>query len=130
MSVFGEYLFIFVAGGLCYGGMELLFRGHTHWTMLLAGGICSVLLLFLAVRNSVSLLKKCILGGTAITVVEFFTGLLVNLRLGWNVWDYSGHPLNVLGQICPLFMALWAGLSLPVLQGFRALDRAVSKSGR
>ena len=39
----------------------------------------------------------------------------MNLRLGWQVWDYSSQPGNVLGQVCPLFCFLWLMLSLPVL---------------
>ena len=26
---------------------------------------------------------------------------IVNLAFGWNVWNYSGLPGNLLGQICP-----------------------------
>ena len=48
-----------------------------------------------------------------VTTVEYLTGLLVNLRLGWNVWDYSTRPLNVLGQICPEYTLLWFLLSIP-----------------
>ena len=32
-------LFLFV-GGISYGLLELLWRGRTHWTMLLLGGVC------------------------------------------------------------------------------------------
>ena len=49
----------------------------------------------------------------AVTTVEYFTGVLVNLRLGWNVWNYADRPLNVLGQICPLYTLFWFGLAIP-----------------
>ena len=29
-------------GGLLYGGLELLYRGHTHWTMLLLAALLCV----------------------------------------------------------------------------------------
>ena len=48
-------------------------------------------------------------GAGAITAVELATGLLVNRD--FSVWDYRGQPGNVLGQICPMFMALWVPLS-------------------
>ena len=39
-----EYGGVFTAGGLGYGGLELLWRGRTHWSMLLCGGVCAVLI--------------------------------------------------------------------------------------
>ena len=45
--------------------------------------------------------------------MEYFTGVLVNLRLGWNVWSYADRPLNVLGQICPRYTRFWFGLAIP-----------------
>lgn len=42
-----------------------------------------------------------------ITTLEFITGYIVNIRLGWNIWDYSKFPFNVCGQICPLFTIAW-----------------------
>jgi uncharacterized membrane protein len=53
--------------------------------------------------------------GLAITALEFFTGCLVNLYLGWNVWDYSHIPGNILGQIAPPFAILWCLISTPVI---------------
>lgn len=47
----------------------------------------------------------------AITAVEFFAGVALNLRLGLGIWDYSHLPGNVLGQICPQFSLLWFALS-------------------
>ena len=31
-----------VVGGMLYGGLELLYRGHTHWTMLLLAALLCV----------------------------------------------------------------------------------------
>ena len=38
-----EYGGVFTAGGLGYGGLELLWRGRTHWSMLLCGGVCALM---------------------------------------------------------------------------------------
>ena len=38
-----EYGGVFTAGGLGYGGLELLWRGRTHWSMLLCGGVCELI---------------------------------------------------------------------------------------
>ena len=31
----------------------------------------------------------------------------------WNVWSYADRPLNVLGQICPLYSLFWFLLAIP-----------------
>lgn len=35
---------IFTIGGLSYALIEILWRGYTHWTMIITGGICFVVL--------------------------------------------------------------------------------------
>ena len=50
--------------------------------------------------------KQCIIGSFVVTGIEFVSGCIVNLWLGWNVWDYSHLPLNLLGQICLPFFAV------------------------
>ena len=34
-----KYLFLFVTGGLLYNIIEIAFRGWSHWTMFILGGI-------------------------------------------------------------------------------------------
>ncbi len=78
-------LFLFV-GGISYGLLELLWRGRTHWTMLLLGGVC-----FLCIgtirRKGFSLPLRSLLCALIVTALEFLTGCVVNLRLHWAVWD-------------------------------------------
>ena len=38
----GELLSVFSIGAAGYSLLEILWRGNTHWTMTLAGGICFV----------------------------------------------------------------------------------------
>ena len=45
-----KYLFLFNVGGLLYILIELIWRGRSHWTMFLLGGICFV---FLGLINEV-----------------------------------------------------------------------------
>lgn len=108
-----ELFFAFIFGALGYGGLELLWRGHTHWTMLAAGGVCLCAMYLISTRTRWSRVKMCAASASVITTVEFVTGAIVNARLGWNVWDYSGMPLNLCGQICLPYCLLWLGLSLP-----------------
>ena len=46
-------------------------------------------------------------GAAVLVVVEFVSGYIMNVLLGMDIWDYSGLPMNVLGQICLPFAALW-----------------------
>ncbi|MCI7741196.1 MAG: putative ABC transporter permease [Clostridiales bacterium] len=107
-----ELLPVFVFGSILYGLIEILWRGWTHWTMLLCGGLCFTLM-YLVSGSELSLPKKWILSACIITTVEFIAGCIVNLRLHWQVWDYSALPFNLLGQICPQFILMWFVLSIP-----------------
>lgn len=100
-------------GGLIYAMIELVFRGRTHWTMLIVGGLCFWLIGLVneVIPWEVAFWKQCLLGSLIVTVVEFFSGCIINLGLGWNVWDYSNLPLNLLGQICLPFSLLWILIS-------------------
>lgn len=99
---------VFVLGAGAYGTMEILFRGYTHWTMLITGGACVLTMYYLQDWIlSLPVVLGALAGALIITFYEFFVGVLVNLRLGWQVWDYSALPGNVLGQICPAFTAIW-----------------------
>lgn len=109
-----EYLCVFLAGGVIYGCIEILWRGYTHWSMTLAGAVC---LLSIHVINQHfkfrHLTVRCLAGCIVITTVEFIVGVVVNRVLGLNVWDYSAMPGNILGQICPIFSVLWFLISIP-----------------
>ncbi len=108
-------ILLFSAGGIAYGGLELLWRQRTHWTMMVTGGVCFLALYKLYARfPRLSMPEKCVLGSLVITSLEFAVGCVVNLALGWNVWDYSRMPLNLLGQICILYSVLWGFLCIPI----------------
>ena len=110
-----EYVLVYAVGGLLYALLELVWRGWTHWCMVLCGGACFTLMYRIGLLG-IPLIRKWLLCAAAITAVEFFTGCLVNLRLGWGIWDYSALPFNLLGQICPHFILLWLALSVPGLE--------------
>jgi uncharacterized membrane protein len=122
-----KFAAVFTGGGLVYGVIEILFRGRTHWTMTIAGGLCTVFLYLIAVRSREALWKKWIMGGAVITTVEFLAGIAVNIVLGWNVWSYRGDWANLFGQICLLFSLLWIGLSVPGIWLLSVVGRRVFK---
>ena len=107
-----EFYFIFSLGSLLYGLTEILWRGYTHWSMLLLGGLCFYIMYRISFL-ALSFLKKCMLSAATILSLEFYSGCILNLYLKLNVWDYSREPYNLLGQICPHFLFLWFLLSIP-----------------
>lgn len=99
-------------GGLTYMGIEILWRGHTHWTMGVLGGVCFALIGLLdEVQDHPPVLLQMVQGAAIVTALELIVGLIVNRWLGWNVWDYSDMPGNLWGQVCPQFAAAWLLLS-------------------
>lgn len=40
------------------------------------------------------------MGGSLICIVELLTGVIFNLYLHFNLWDYSQDKFNFMGQIC------------------------------
>lgn len=108
-----EMLTVFLLGGSAYGALEVLWRGHTHWTMILTGGVCFALIYLIASRSRESRLHQYILCAVVVTTVEFLAGILLNLKLGMDVWDYSDRRFNLLGQICARYTLYWLILSVP-----------------
>ncbi len=121
MSVL-ELSFVYTVGAMGYGGLEMLWRGRTHWTMLLLGGLCFLAIYLITLYLPGHVWLKWLLCAAVITALEFGAGCLLNLRLGWAVWDYRGLPGNLLGQVCPLYACYWYLLSIPC-SGFAQLIR-------
>jgi uncharacterized membrane protein len=108
-------LVIFLLGGVGYSLIEIIWRGHTHWTMVILGGTCFLTLYILFNRlNEISLLEKCVIGAVVITCLEFITGCIVNLYFGMSVWNYSNMPFNLFGQISVVYSTLWGFLCIPI----------------
>ena len=106
-------IIVFILGGFTYAMIEILFRGHTHWTMVLTGGACILTMYMLSGwLVSVPLVVGAMTGAMIITFYELCVGLIVNVKLGWAVWDYSNMPGNILGQVCPTFTTIWFLLCL------------------
>lgn len=104
---------LFSIGGGLYGIIEILWRGHTHWSMFSAGGICFVIFSEIQKKfKNLSLFTKAFLGCGIITGIEFIFGIIFNVILKKNVWNYSKMPLNIGGQICALYSFFWLILSL------------------
>ena len=107
-----EYLLIWLVGGCLYYTFEVVFRGFSHWSMFVLGGIC---MCFCAWQGSVRewrdpmwmQMLRCMV---FITSCEFITGIIVNKWMGWHVWDYTDQPFQIMGQICLPFTVIFSGL--------------------
>jgi uncharacterized membrane protein len=106
-------LIFFSVGAAGYGLIEILWRGHTHPSMLACGGLCFTAFGKIAERfKKAHLLYKAIIASAFVTVLEFIFGYIFNLVLKKGVWDYSKIPFNFKGQICILYSVFWWILGL------------------
>lgn len=107
-----EYLFIFTLGGCIYYSFEMLFRGFSHWSMFILGGValwfCTWQGLILDWEDPLWL--QVVRSIIFVTALEFLTGLVVNKYFHLGVWDYTDQPFQLFGQICLPFTFLFSGL--------------------
>lgn len=105
-----KMLILWIIGGLVYVSIEILYRGYSHWTMFIVGGVCFI---EIGVENElmptwdIPIEIQAFIGAIIITLNEFICGCIINIGYGLHVWDYSGLPFNVLGQICLPFTIAW-----------------------
>ena len=110
-----ELSIIFLIGGIGYGIIEIIFRGYTHWSMVVTGGICFLLFYILNfILKTNSIFVRCLIAMFIITTLELIVGNIVNIVLKWNVWDYSNRFMNFMGQICVLYSSIWFSMGIPM----------------
>lgn len=115
---------ICLIGGFIYCGIEICWRGYTHWSMF-------VLAIFLTLpldqinehmQWETPLWIQAVIGSIGITIAELMAGIALNIWLGLCVWDYSGMAFNFLGQICLQYSLLWvllSGIAIVLFDYFR-----------
>lgn len=110
---FIKLMILFLIGGSIYYLIEIAYRGYSHWTMFILGGVCFIVVGAINEYYSwdMSLVKQCVIGAVFITACELAFGIVLNIILGMHIWDYSNVPLNFLGQICLPFSLAWTLLS-------------------
>lgn len=103
-----------LCGGFVYFLIEMAWRGHSHWTMAVLGGVCFVLIgdINEFIPWNMPLVLQGAIGSGIVTLLELVSGIILNLWLGLGIWDYSNMPFNFLGQICLPFSLLWVALSV------------------
>lgn len=105
-------MILFVIFGLLYCGLEILWRGYTHPSMFIVGGIsCLLVGLINEITPNMPMWLQCLLSAIIITIIEFLSGCILNLWLNLGVWNYTNMPFNLLGQVCLPFSMAWFFLS-------------------
>lgn len=125
-------------GGTVYFLLEVAFKSFTghperiSWTMLVVA-----ILLTIPVERAgeqlpweVPLWLQALCCAALVTAVELIAGCIINLWLGWDVWDYTAMPGNLWGQICPQYSAIWWVLCLAFIPAFDWLRYAVEGGER
>ena len=100
---------VLFAGGTVYCAIEVMWRGYTHISMAVCGGICFYIMYLSEAAprfRALPLPLRALAGAGIVTAAEFAAGYIVNIRLGLGVWDYSGLPLSLMGQVCLPYSAL------------------------
>lgn len=104
--------------------LELLWRGRSHGSMFLAGGLCFLLIGHLdRVKPPLPLPLQVLAGSGIVTMVELGTGLIANRS--YQVWDYRAQPGNLWGQICPMFSLLWIPVSLAAIVLYNRMEKRI-----
>lgn len=105
MYVFIEVFFTAFSGEMShkFGTDPLSMMGFSSVYMCFVGGVLGYIL---GKFNEVDFIKdrfnlffQSLLGAILITVTELAVGFVLNVKLGFHIWDYSAYPVNFLGQI-------------------------------
>lgn len=110
-----ENIVIFIICGITYYLLECLSRGYSFFSMIIVGGLaglCTGILNNTIFNWSTPLILQQFISMIIITLLEFSSGMILNIWLGLKVWDYSNQWGNIYGQICPKFMVFWFFVSL------------------
>lgn len=114
-----EIFVLWLTGGILYFYLEILFRGYSHYSMIICGGACFVAvgnigrrIIESDINNILKVLIIMTVGSFVISILELFTGYIVNIKFNMQVWDYTDLPFNYKGQVCVLFSGIWALVSL------------------
>ncbi len=108
-----KILTLWSTGAYLYGLIEIAFRGYTHISMGILGGICFIVIgeINFKFSNKTSIFIQMFFSTIIITSLEYCTGIIVNVWMKLGIWDYSTMPFNLSGQICMMFSVAWFFLS-------------------
>jgi len=76
--------------------------GFSSGWMCIIGGISGLSLfgIYKLINKRFNIFFASILGSVVINIIEFTSGVILNLNFKLNIWDYSSQHFNFFGQIC------------------------------
>ena len=122
-SLNGFYFFLYSFFGWIWESCYVSLREHRwvncgfmHGPMLplYGSGAVSVLIITLPVRDNLPLVF--IMGMIGATLLEFFTGMVMESLFHVRYWDYSHLKFNVKGYICPVASLCWGVFSIMMVK--------------
>ena len=111
---------LFYLGGSVYMMLEFLWRGYSHGSMFILGGLCFLLVGALNRWLKIPLALQLVFFAIMITGLELITGLVVNRN--YTVWDYRGMPYHYLGQVCLNYSLIWIPISMAAILLYRWVE--------
>ena len=112
MKKFIGKLGLFLSCGFIYCMIEILFRGWSHWSMFVLTGFLGVFCVD-SINNVLSFdcdyIVQIIISTILCTIGEGISGIILNVWLQLNVWDYSKMTFGTFffGQCNVLFCFAW-----------------------
>lgn len=112
MKKFIGKLGLFLSCGFIYCMIEILFRGWSHWSMFVLTGFLGVFCVD-SINNVLSFdcdyIVQILISTILCTIGEGISGIILNVWLQLNVWDYSKITFGTFffGQCNVLFCFAW-----------------------
>lgn len=104
--------------GFIYYLLEETIRfGDSKPIMIVIGGICSIAIGLINEYPSFYNLKMyqmSAIGTLIVLAIEYISGMILNVWLHMNVWDYTGIWGNINGQICLPYSLPWFFICVPL----------------
>lgn len=91
-------------------------RGFLHGPFCPMYGFASVIIILLSShigKSYTTLFVVCFFGAS---IIEYFTGYILEKLFNAKWWDYSGMPLNLKGRICILYSIIWGLVGIFVIK--------------
>lgn len=112
-------LILFLIGASMYYLIEILYDGTSHLSMFIIGGLSFLIGgLINEYPPKLKIWKQSAIITTVIVILEYFTGWIVNIKLGLRIWDYSDLSFNLHGQISLRFALIWYFIFCPLIIWF------------
>ena len=112
MKKFIGKLGLFLSCGFIYCMIEILFSGWSHWSMFVLTGFLGVFCVD-SINNTLSFdcdyIVQILISTILCTIGEGISGIILNVWLQLNVWDYSKMTFGTFffGQCNVLFCFAW-----------------------